>query len=153
MSNITSAEKYFRYYLDEEGHPTQALNDAWGQTTVYYPVTQLHTLTYVNQSGYPMMTKDGYATLEYKEDDYGNRIQEWYYDESHVAVNCADGYASVERGFDSEGRLISERYSDRYNKRTNNAEGVASWNGYYDNEGNLVITNRYDQDLNQLPVE
>ena len=153
LSDITSAEKYFRYYLDEEGNPTQALNDAWGQTMVYYPITRLHTLTYVDRNGIAMMTKDGYATLEYEEDENGNKPREWYYDEIHAAVNCADGYASVERGFDSEGRLISERYSDRYNRRTNNKDGVASWNGYYDSEGNLVITNRYDQDLKQLPLE
>ena len=50
-------------------------------------------------------------------------------------------------------RLISERYLDRYNKLTNNAEGVAGWNGYYDAEGNLIITSKYDQERNALPIE
>ena len=147
------AEKYFRYYLDENGEDTQALNGAWGQTMVYYPITRIHTLTYVDRNGIAMMTTDGYAILEYEEDDFGNWIREWYYDEIHAQVNNADGYAYVERGYDSDGRLISERYRDRYNKLANNADGIASWNGYYDSEGNLVITNQYDKDLVNVPVQ
>ena len=131
----------------------QALNEAWGQTMVYYPITRIHTLTYVDRNGIAMMTKDGYAILEYEEDDFGNWIREWYYDEIHAQVNNTDGYAYVERGYDSDGRLISERYRDRYNKLANNADGIASWNGYYDSEGNLVITNQYDKDLVNVPVQ
>ena len=36
---------------------------------------------------------------------------------------------------------------------TDNICGYDVRPGYYDSEGNLIITNRYDQDLNQLPLE
>ena len=151
LSDSSSAEKYFYYYEDQNGEPVSARNGAYGMTIIYYPIAKTHVVTYLDQDDNPVITSDGYAILEYEEDEFGNRTYEAYYDEIHAQTNCVDGYANVERRYDSEGRLIYERYQDRYNKLTNNAEGVAGWNGYYDDDGNLVITNRYDKDLK--PVE
>ena len=153
LSNATSAEKYWQYYQDENLNPTQARNGAWGRLEVYYPVTRIHTVTYLGEDEAPVMTSDGYAILEYEQDEDGNMTYEGYYDTIKAPINCAEGYASVERGYDGSGRLISERYLDRYNKLTNNRDGVAGWNGYYDDEGNLVVTSRYDQDRNALPAD
>ena len=100
-----------------------------------------------------MTTTDGYAILEYEEDEFGNQVWEAYYDDIKAQINCSAGYSSVERTFDSEGRMTSERYLDRYNKLTNNRDGVAGWNGYYNEDGELVVTNRYDQDRNALPAD
>ena len=150
LSDSTSVEKRFQYYLDEAGEPIAAANGAWGSSTLYYPITRIHVVTYIDEKGSPIMITDDYAILEYEEDEHGNWVWEGYYDESHAQTNCSKGYSSVERGFDNQGRLISERYLDRYNKLTNNTEGVASWNGYYDEDGMLVITNRYDEDLNPI---
>ena len=58
----------------------------------------------------------------------------------------------MEREFDGQGRIVSERYLDRYNHLINNADGVAGWNGYYDGNGDLVVTNRYDQNRNQVKL-
>ena len=153
LSDQKSVEKYFQYYEDEAGVPAAAANGAWGITMLYYPVTRVHVVTYIDQQGNPVETTDMYAILEYETDEHENRVWEGYYDTAHVQTNCSAGYASVERGFDNQGRMISERYLDRYNKLTNNAEGIASWNGYYNEEGNLVITNRYDKDLQTVTIE
>ena len=153
LSYSEIVERYYRYYLDENGDPTVAKNGAWGIAMLYYPATRVHTVTYIDQNDLPVVIDEGYAVLEYEEDVYGNRIWEGYYDEIHAQTNCADGYSSVERAFDEEGRMISERYLDRYNKLTNNKEGIAGWNGYYDAEGKLVITSRYDKDRKQLPAD
>ena len=153
LSNSSKVEKYFKNYLDVNGNPCAASNGAWGVHTLYYPVTLVRTISFVDQNGKPLTTTDGYAILEYEEDEYGNRVWEGYYDAQHAQVNCKDGYSSVERTFDSLGRMVSERYLDRYNKLTNNAQGVAGWNGYYNEDGELVINSRYDQDRNPLPLE
>jgi hypothetical protein len=116
-------------------------------------VTRVREVTFVNAEGRPVTTTDGYAIMEYELDENGNITWEGYYDSIHAQVNCADGYSSVERGYDAEGRIISERYLNRYNKLTNNLEGVAGWNGYYSSNGELIITSRYDQERNQLPIE
>ena len=150
LSDARNVERYYQYYLDENGDPIAAKNGAWGQTMLYYPTTRVRVVTYIDQECNPVVTTDEYAILEYEEDERGNRVWEGYYDEMHAQTNCAAGYSSVERGFDNEGRLISERYLDRYNKLTNNAEGVAGWNGYYDENGQLVVTSRYDQERNPL---
>ena len=153
LSNSQRVEKYFSYYLDKNGEPCAAANGAWGISTLYYPVTRVHEVTFLDADGNPVTTADGYAVMEYEQDDNGCVTWEGYYDSMRVPVNCAAGYASVERGYDSEGRLISERYLDRYNKLTNNAEGVAGWNGYYTPEGELVVSSRYDQDRKALPAD
>jgi hypothetical protein len=152
LSDPTRVEKYFQYYLDETGEPCEAANGAWGQSTLYYPVTRVYEVTFLNQDHEPVVTQEGYAVLEYEEDEAGNQIWEAYFDDAGASVNCAEGYASKESTYDSAGRLIAERYLDNRNKLVNNAEGVAGWNGYYDAEGNLIIANRYDQDRNVLPA-
>jgi hypothetical protein len=151
LSNVTTVEKYFQYYMDTEGNAIAASNGAWGMITQYAPLTRIHEMIFVGQDHQPVMTTDQYAIYQYETDDNGNVVWEEYQDEIRAKTNCADGFCSVTREYDSEGRLISERYTDRYNQLANNTEGVASWNGYYDEEGNLVITNRYDKDLK--PVE
>ena len=153
LSDSSKVEKYFQYYLGEDGEPCEAANGAWGMSTLYYPVTLIHQVTYLNRENSPVVIKDGYATMEYEQDERGNQVWEAYYDDIGAQANCAAGYASKESTYDSEGRLIAERYLDRYNKLTNNAEGVAGWNGYYDADGKLVVTNAYDQDRNALPIE
>ena len=150
LSDPTTVEKRFQYYLDEAGQAIKARNGAWGKTILYYPITRIHVVTYIDQESQPVMITDAYAIFEYEEDDHGNWVWEGYYDEAHAQTNCIKGYSSVERVYDNEGRLTSERYLDRYNKLTNNTDGIASWNGYYDEDGNLVITNRYDKDLNPI---
>ena len=153
LSNSSHVEKYFQTYLDVNGERCAAANGAWGKTVLYYPTARVHEVTFTDASGAPVLTADGYAILEYEEDEYGNRTWEGYYDQYHGQAECADGYSSKESTYDGAGRLIAERYLDRYNKLTNNAEGVAGWNGYYDADGTLVITNRYDQYLKALPLE
>ena len=152
LSN-SRVQKYFRYYLDQAGESCAAANGAWGMSILYYPVTRVYEVTFLDQNNKPMTTDEGYAILEYEVDENDHRVWEAYYDDIHAPIECAAGYSSVERGFDSQGRLVSERYLDRYNKLTNNAQGVAGWNGYYDSEGNLVITGRYDKDRNNLPTD
>ena len=153
LSNAAQVERYYEYYLDINEEPCQAVNGAWGMMTVYYPVTSVHEVTFLDENKNPTVTEKGYAILEYEQDQAGNITWEGYYDAIGAQINSVDGYASVERGFDEERRLISERYLDRYNKLTNNKEGVAGWNGYYDEDGNLVIISRYDQDLKSVPAE
>ena len=153
MSNSSAVEKYFSYYLDEVGEKCAANNGAWGISQVYYPVTRVHEVTFLDESSKPVTTTDGYAIYEYELDANGNVAWEGYYDSIKARVNCLDGYSSVERSYDSEGRLVSERYLDRYNKLTNNSEGVAGWNGYYTVDGTLVVTNRYDKDRNPVPAD
>ena len=150
LSNSAQVEKYFKYYLDAKGERCAAANGAWGVSTLYYPATLVREITFIDSDGKPVTTTDGYAILEYEEDEYGNRVWEGYFDANHAQVNCQEGYHSVERKFDALGRIISERYADRYNKLTNNAQGVAGWTGYYDDDGRLIYTNRYDQD--RMPV-
>ena len=150
LSDYANVEKYYQYYQDASGNPVAAKNGAWGTFYLYYPITLIHNLTYIDQNGKPTMIDEQYAILQYQEDENGNRILEAYLDDSEVPTNCAEGYSTVVRSYDNEGRLISERYMDRYNKRTNNKDGIAGWNGYYDEDGNLVITSRYDKDLNQV---
>ena len=152
LSDSSRVEKYFQYYLDTERKPIQAKNGAWGITVLYYPVTRIHEVTYIDQNGRPVMISDGYAILQYEEDEAGNRTWEGYLDAIYAQVNCSKGYASLEIGYDGQGRKISERYKDRYDKLTNNKDGVAGWNGYYDNAGQLVITNCYDQDRMKVAV-
>ena len=151
LSNSETVEIKYQYYQGADGTRKAANNGAWGISTLYYPVTHVYEVTYIDQDGNPVTTTDGYASYEYETDDRGNVTWEGYYDAYGRAVNCTNGYASVERGYDEEGRLISERYLDSYNKLINNKEGVAGWNGYYDDNGNLVISNKYDQDRKQLP--
>ena len=146
LSESDTVERYYEDYLDEAGNPIQAKNGAWGRNTLYYPVTMIHQITYVDQNDSPVITTDGYAIYEYEEDERGCKIWEGYFDEMEAPVDGKDGYSSVERGYDEQGRVISERYLDRYNKLTNNTEGIAGWNGYYDENGELVITNQYDKD-------
>ena len=153
LSNSEQVEKNFEYYQDTNGNAAAALNGAWGCSTLYYPATRIHEVTYFDQNGDPVMTTDGYAIFQYEMDEHGNIVWEGYFDEMSAPVNCSDGYASVERGYDEEGRLISERYLDRYNRLTNNNEGVAGWNGFYNDEGELVISNSYDQDRKTLQPE
>ncbi len=152
LSDSSRVERYFEYYLDVAGQPTQAVNGAWGVKLLYYPVTRIHQVTYIDADGKEFAIEEGYATLQYEENDRGNRVWEGYFDAIGAPVNCAAGYASKESGYDNDGRIISERYLDRYNKLTNNVEGVAGWNGYYTAEGVLVITSCYDRDRNQVPV-
>ena len=152
LSDSNRVEKYFLYYLDANDQRCAAKNGAWGMSNLYYPVTRVHKVSFLDENGNPVTTTEGYAILEYEEDENGNRTWEGYYDSLGAQVNCAAGYSSVERGYDGEGRLISERYLDRYNKLTNNVNGVAGWNGYYDSEGTLVITNQYDQDRKAVPA-
>ena len=121
-------------------------------SSLYYPTTRVHEITYLDEDGKPSNIDKGYAQLQYEEDENGNRTWEGYYDRFGGQTNCNDGYFSCEREYDSAGRLISERYLDRYNKLTNNAEGVAGWNGYYDAEGNLILTNKYNQEREALPT-
>ena len=152
LSDMENVQRYYEYYLDEKDDRTSAGNGAYGKIILFYPVTGIHSETYIDLAGDPATTTDGYAILEYEEDDNGNRTWEGYYDEIHAQTNCAAGYSSVERGFDSEGRLIHERYLDRYNKLTENDRGIAGWNGYYDAKGKLVITSCYDKNRNQLSI-
>ena len=152
LSNSDTVECYYETYLNAAGVPTKARNGAWGMTMLYYPATLVHTISYIDENGEPIVSTKGYAILEYEEDEFGNCVWEGYYDAVHAQINCVDGYASVERSYDEYGRLIAERYLDRYNKLTNNAEGFAGWNGYYEDD-QLVITNRYDQDRNSLPLD
>jgi hypothetical protein len=153
LSDSSKVEKYYSVYLDETGAPTMAKNGAWGITELYYPVTRIHTVTYIDDAGEPVVTTDGYAILEYELNDQGNRVWEGYYDAAYAQTNCADGYSNVERGYDQEGRLISERYVDRYNKLTNNKNGVAGWTGRYDENGELIITSCYDKNRNPVSIE
>ncbi len=152
LSNSVKVEKYFKYYLDVSGERCAALNGAWGVSTLYYPSTLVHQVTFIDRDGRPVVTTDGYAILEYEEDEYGNRVWEGYFDANHAQTNCLDGYHSVERQFDALGRVVYERYADRYNRLTNNAQGVAGWTGYYDVDGRLIYTSRYDQDRIPLPT-
>ncbi len=150
LSNSTRVEKYYRTYQDVNGQACAAANGAWGMSVLYYPAARVYEVTFLDAQGEPMDTSDGYAILEYEEDEYGNRVWEGYYDKQHGQAECLDGYFSKESTYDNAGRLVAERYLDRYNKLTNNAQGVAGWNGYYDADGNLVITSRYDKDLKAL---
>ena len=153
LTNASKVEKYLRFYLDVNDEPCAANNGAYGVSILYYPVTLVHEVTYLDEDGKPANTADGYAMLQYEEDSEGNRTWEGYFDKYGGQANCDEGYSSKECDYDSAGRLIGERYQDRYNKLTNNAEGVAGWNGYYDTEGNLIITSKYNQDKEALPTE
>ena len=153
LSDSRRVEKYFCYYLDQNDCFCAAQNGAWGISTLYYPVTRVYEVTFLNANGDPLTTTDGYAILEYEADEYGNVVWEGYYDSYHASAICTGGYSSVERGYDGEGRLISERYLDRNNKLTNNSDGVAGWNGYYTPDGELIINNRYDQDRKTVPAD
>ena len=153
LTNASKVEKYFRYYLDIYGEPCAANNGAYGVSTLYYPVTLVHEVTYLDDEGKPANTTDGYSMIQYEEDENGNRTWEGYFDKYGSQTNYKEGYFSRESTYDSAGRLIAERYLDRYNKLTNNAEGIAGWNGYYDAEGNLIITSQNDQERNALPVD
>ena len=153
LSNSQWVEKYFCYYLDPDGTFCAAQNGAWGISTLYYPVTRIHEVTFLNENGAAVTTADGYAILEYETDENGNVTWEGYYDSYHAAAVCSEGYSSVERGYDGEGRLISERYLDRYNKLTNNSQGIAGWNGYYTADGKLVITSQYDMDRQPVTTD
>ena len=115
-------EMYFASYTDAQGQPVQAANGAWGSTTLYYPVTMIHEVTYVDADGEPVYTTDGYAIYEYESSESGTVTWEAYYDEAHIPTDCIKGYSSVERSYDEDGRLISERYLDRYNNLTNNQQ-------------------------------
>ena len=153
LTNASKVEKYLSYYYDKDGEPCADNNGAWGKSILYYPVTLVHEVTFLDKDGKPANTNKGYAMVQYEEDADGNRTWEGYFDKNGGQTNCDEGFFSRESTYDSAGRLISERYLDRYNKLTNNAEGVAGWNGYYDAEGNLIITSRYDQERNALPAD
>ena len=153
LTNASRVEKYYSYYLGTDGEPCEAANGAWGISTLYYPSTNVHEITFLDEDGYAVDSKDGYAILEYKEDENRNRAWEAYYDRFHGQTECGAGYFYRECEYDSAGRLISERYLDRYNRLTNNEDGIAGWNGYYDAEGNLVVTSVYDKDRSALPAE
>ena len=153
LTNASKVEKYTATFLDVSYTPCAAKNGAWGISTLYYPASLVHEVTYLDEDGEPMKSTDGYAILEYEEDSSGNRVWEGYYDEYHTAANCAEGYSSKESTYDSSGRLTGERYLDRFNKLTNNKDGIAGWNGYYDADGNLVITSMYDKDRSAISAE
>ena len=153
LTNASKVEKYILRYYDADGNPCTDNIGAYGKSILYYPVTRVHEVTYLDEDGKPANTTKGYAAMQYEEDENGNRTWEGYFDKNQGQANCDEGYFSKESEYDSAGRLISERYLDRHNKLTNNAEGVAGWNGYYDAEGNLIITSKYDQDRNALPAD
>ncbi len=152
LSESDTVERYYETYLDADGNPVQAANGSWGRNTLYYPVTLVHQITYVDENGEPVITSEGYAIYEYEEDEHGNRTWEAYYDEQYAPINTEEGYSSIEREYDGQGRVVSERYLDRYNKLINNTDGVAGWNGYYDENGELVITNQYDQNREAIEL-
>ena len=151
LSNSKKVEKYFNYYQDEKGNPVTNSDGAYGISTLYYPSTSIHEITFLGKNGEPINSNKGYAIYQYEEDEYGNYVWEGYFDSDNIATDCADGYSSVEREFDATGRVVSERYLDHFNKLINNSDGVAGWNGHYDENGELIIDNRYDQDRN--PIE
>lgn len=152
LSNSVEVEKYYQYYLDSADEPTSDKYGAWGKFSLYYPITRIHEITFIDQAHKPVMTAEHYSIFKYETDENGNESWAGYFDDMDIPVDNAYGYSTVTREFDGEGRLISERYQDRYNKLANNENGVASWNGYYDEEGNLVITNRYDKDLQSVEI-
>ena len=114
---------------------------------VYYPVTRIHTVTFLGEDEEPVMTTDGYAILEYEEDENGNRTYEGYYDTIKAPINCAEGYASVERGYDGEGRLIL--HVDRNGNRirtTYNVDGNPVMETGTDRNGENTITRSWEYD-------
>ena len=151
LSYSAKVEKYYKYYLDEKGNPVAASDGTYGISTLYYPETYVHEITYLGQDKKPVNSKEGDAEYQYEEDEFGNYTWEGYFDADGAAINCKDGYSSVEREYDAAGRIVSERYLDRYNKLVNNKNGIAGWNGHYDEHGKLIIDNQYDQNRN--PVE
>ena len=151
LSNSNRVEKYFVYYQDVNGYSVSDSNGVYGISTLYYPVTRIHEITYLGKDKQPVNSKQGYAAYQYEEDEHGNYIWEGYFDAEGASINCSEGYSSVEREFDAQGRVVSERYLDRYNKLVNNASGIAGWNGHYDENDKLIYDNKYDKDRN--PVE
>ena len=75
LSDSDNVEKYYQYYKDESGNPIAAKNGAWGTFYLYYPITLIHNLTYIDQYGNPVMIDLNYATLKYQENDHSDEKQ------------------------------------------------------------------------------
>ena len=108
LSNQKTVEKFYKYYKDVDGNPVAASNGAYGISTIYYPETLIHEISFIDQNGNPCNASEGYAIYEYEEDKYGNYTWEAYYDADHASINNAEGYSSVEREFDEKGRPVTD---------------------------------------------
>lgn len=108
---------------------------------------QLVSRTACDRNGNPTYNNASVlTTVEYDYDDWGNRIQERYYDKDGNRLSTTDGYSGVQRTYSMTGLswvvdsttyfddldqplLISGRYHTRYDNNKNNRTVLES---YYD---------------------
>ena len=78
-----------------------------------------------------------YAKAEYKNNQYGDRTIEFFFDEHGARVNSVDGYAEAKHEYDEKGRLALTRFFDSNGRAGLHKQGYASVKYEYDERGQL----------------
>lgn len=99
----------------------------------------------IDTEGNPCICKDGYATISYKYDNYGNRIEERYYgiNGDPIYINMC---ASIQHDYYPNGLLSEDRYYNDEDSLCLNSEWFAIGRYEWDNNGNRTKVSFFDTD-------
>ena len=99
----------------------------------------------LDTEGKPCFCKDGYATITYKNDNYGNRIEERYYGIKGEPIYIK-GCAMIQYNYHLNGLLSEDRYYNDKDSLCLNLEWFAISRYEYDINGNQIKHCFYDVD-------
>ena len=86
----------------------------------------------------PCNDYNGISIVLITEDNFGNILEEIYFDKDGVPVEGSEGFFKKESKYDSNGNLIQERYYDEQEKLCVCNSGYAIWTAEYDKRNNQI---------------
>ena len=104
-------------YYDEYGKSICTSLYGYGKKYEYYDNGQIRKITFLDQSGVPMITNLGYSSVvrHYYSNSFQNEFveYEYYYDEHDLPVACHLGEYGVHKVYDDYGNAIEITYLDK----------------------------------------
>ncbi len=135
-----------RYY-DTEGFPVSTSAYGFGRINEYDANHKVIRIVFIDESGMPMMTKQGCAIIRrnyYRsgESDSGRVESELYFNEKDIPISLSLGQYGVHKEYDEFGREIVLTYLDAEGKPTKTNKGYTTIKRTYQTD-NTIATERY----------
>lgn len=106
------------------------------------------SVSYLNSSGTPTSTAQGYAGIQYRYAADGSLSAIVYTDSVSSPVNTVGGYASIQFEYDGNGFMSKMQYLSASDKPVNNSAGLSYITLINDSKGNVLQQWYYKKDGN-----
>ena len=150
----------FSFELDKNGLPIaincldingNKMNSKKGYSTVMYEyddwMNSIYT-KYCDLDSEPIVNELNWAICTNVSDEYGNIVEEHYYQREGMRCKSNRGVASIRYEYDSNGFFANERFYGIDGNPILNYRGIARYSYKNDNTGNVLESSFYDTDDN-----